>query len=61
MKIYDHTVLSEMDCFGIPAHNGTWASSDLGEKWWPELFLPGFDLRAVRDHWDEEAPAGPKL
>ena len=42
-------------------HNGSWAASDLGEKWWSELFLPGFDLRDVRDHWDEEGPAGPKL
>ena len=34
-------------------HNGSWAESDLGEKWWPETFLPGHDLDTARAHWQE--------
>ena len=26
-------------------HNGAWAASDVVEKWWTELFLPGETLR----------------
>ena len=35
-------------------HNGTWAASDIAEKWWPELFLPGEihnRLRTVLHVW----------
>jgi hypothetical protein len=30
-------------------HNGTWAASDIAEKWWPELFLPGETFKPSAD------------
>ena len=35
-------------------HNGAWAASDLCDKWWPELFLPGHSLASTCKYWQEE-------
>ena len=58
----EHIVPTGDEVHGWPTapshtHNGAWAASDLGEKWWTELFLPEHDLATARAHWDEDGQA----
>jgi hypothetical protein len=36
---------------------GSWAASNLGDKWWTEMFLPEHDLASARAHCKEDEVA----